>query len=132
MHITKSIGDVAELRVAAKYIDKGFTVSRPLTDHAPYDLLIDDGIKISRVQIKARSSRDDKISVELYTSSANNYNRNYSINDFDIIAVYNIDSGEIAALTWKDIQDCKKAVVLRLNKPIKEYKNIRYFSSYLI
>ena|SRR3990167_2993892 len=49
---TTFLGDVAELMAAAELVSRGYVVSRPLTNGAPYDLLVDVGGSIQKVQIK--------------------------------------------------------------------------------
>ena len=52
MAMTTHSGDLAELLAAAEFVRRGYTVSRPLTNGAPYDLLVDLGPSIKRVQVK--------------------------------------------------------------------------------
>jgi hypothetical protein len=49
---SKDKGDVAELEMALKFKKKNFIVSFPYGDNAAYDLLIDNGIQILRIQCK--------------------------------------------------------------------------------
>ena len=42
-------GDVAELMTAAELVRRGYIVSRPLTNGAAYDLLVDLGENIVKV-----------------------------------------------------------------------------------
>lgn len=49
---TKAIGDVSELEVALALARSGYIVSKPLGDSHRYDLIIDDGETLSRVQVK--------------------------------------------------------------------------------
>jgi hypothetical protein len=49
---TKAIGDRSELEVALALARAGYTVSKPLGDSHRYDLIIDDGETLSRVQVK--------------------------------------------------------------------------------
>ena len=125
MHHTKTSGDIAELIVAAKFIKLGYTVCRPLSEHARYDLLIDDGKEILKVQVKARSMKNGSISIPKYTS-----NKVYEKGDFDLIAAYCIDTQEIAVLKFDDLLD---TTVLRV-VPTKnnQTKNIRLFETYKI
>ena len=126
MHITKSIGDIAELKVAAKYIEKGFIVSKPLTDHAPYDLLIDKEGTILRVQVKARSISSGTVTVQNFTTS-----REYSSNDFDLFAVYCIDTGDIAEIKKEDFTNT--TLSLRVEKTKNNQSlNVKMFSEYTI
>lgn len=129
MHHTKTKGDSAELKVAAKFIDRGYVVSRPLTDHAAYDLLVDDGKQIKRVQIKARSINRGSVNVPRFTS-----NRKYKDGEVDLIAVYCIDNGEIAVVEW-DIfaKDGVDQVLLRVDAVQSgQVKNIRHFKDYAL
>lgn len=126
MHHTKTVGDIAELKAAARYIEKGYIVSRPLTEHARYDLLIDDTKKISRVQVKARSMKNGALCIQKYTS-----NSSYEEGDFDILVVYCIDTGVLAALSWEELT--KNDIMLRI-EPTKnnQTKNVRFFEDYKI
>ena len=49
---TNEKGDIAELKVALRAREMGMMVSRPMFDSARYDLILDDGIGLKRVQIK--------------------------------------------------------------------------------
>ncbi|MBV8299489.1 MAG: hypothetical protein JO083_08090 [Candidatus Eremiobacteraeota bacterium] len=49
---TKLKGDVSELRVAAALIEAGYAVSKPFGENQRYDLVIDDGERLQRVQVK--------------------------------------------------------------------------------
>jgi hypothetical protein len=49
---TKAIGDLSELEVAIALARAGYIVSKPLGDSHRYDLIIDDGEMLSRVQVK--------------------------------------------------------------------------------
>lgn len=52
MSNTKSIGDIAEINITAKFLEQGIPVSIPYGDNCPYDLIIDvDGLLL-KVQIK--------------------------------------------------------------------------------
>jgi len=55
MKNTTQLGDIAELMTAAELARRGYIVSRPLTNGAPYDLLVDTTEGIKRVQIKKAS-----------------------------------------------------------------------------
>lgn len=129
---SKTIGDQAELSVAAKFAEKGFFVSKPLTDNAPYDLIVDDGNFLKKVQVKARTERNNKISVELFTSMIN-YNRSYEEGDFDLLAIYNINTKEIAVIEWKEISSNTKGILFRTKLPLNnQTKGVRMFKDYVI
>ena len=45
-------GDIGEARAIYEYTKRGYVVSSPLHDSAKYDLIVDDGTKLSKVQVK--------------------------------------------------------------------------------
>jgi len=50
-------GDIGEARAIYEYTCLGYTVSRTIFDSAKYDLIIDDGTCLARVQVKTTSFR---------------------------------------------------------------------------
>lgn len=53
---TKNTGCALELEFAVECIRRGAIVSQPIGDNAPYDFIVDFGMKIYKVQIKSTSS----------------------------------------------------------------------------
>jgi hypothetical protein len=49
----KARGELAEARFLAKAMDLGLVVSKPFGDSARYDFVVDDGGRLSRVQVKS-------------------------------------------------------------------------------
>ena len=72
---SKSIGDLAELKVITDLTERGFDVSIPFGDNCKYDLIVDINGSLKKVQVKARSTRNNVISVELRSCM-----RNYTYN----------------------------------------------------
>jgi hypothetical protein len=65
---TKAIGDQSELEVAVKLARAGYIVSKPLGDSHRYDLIIDDGEKLSRVQVKTGRLVAGSVAFRCYSS----------------------------------------------------------------
>lgn len=65
---TKSVGDLSELIVALELARAGYSVSMPLGENQRYDLIIDDGDKLSRVQVKTGRLRRGAILFNTYSS----------------------------------------------------------------
>lgn len=127
---TKTIGDVAELTVAAFCIAKGWQVSKPYGDNAKYDLIIDRDNHLYRIQIKARSQRKGVINLELY-NNARSYRQTYDKTQLDAFIVFDIDTKRIAWLSWDDIDGISSNVTLRVKDVNnKQTANIRWFSDY--
>jgi PD-(D/E)XK endonuclease len=55
---TQRKGDIATTSAIATFTRLGFDVSVPLTESAPYDLVVDDGESLRRVQCKYAATRD--------------------------------------------------------------------------
>ena len=52
MRSTQRKGDIATARAVATFTELGFDVALPLTESAAYDLVVDDGDRLWRVQCK--------------------------------------------------------------------------------
>lgn len=134
---SKSFGDVAEIVATAEYIKAGYTVSRPLTDNAPYDFIVDDGTSLKKVQVKGRKPKNGVILVELYCN-ARSYNGIYASTDFDVMAVVNMDTYGVASLdTVKDrlfeSDSTYKTITLRIDPPkTSQTKGVKMFANYAI
>lgn len=65
-------GNIGEAAAILHFARLEYIVSKPLFENTPYDLLIDDGAGIQRVQVKTTSSlRNSNYRVELRTKGGN-------------------------------------------------------------
>lgn len=58
MRITQKKGDIAVAKAISTFTMLGLDVSVPLTESAAYDLLVDDGTSIYRVQVRYSSGTE--------------------------------------------------------------------------
>ena len=110
-------GNVAELAIAKEAARLGFSVLAPLTEHEPYDLVLDIGGRLLRVQCKWANRRGDVIPVNLTRSRRGPDGficRTYSSTEIDAIGVYCgvIDSCFLIPI---DEAEGRSAFQLRLN-----------------
>jgi hypothetical protein len=90
---TKLTSDVAESAAVTELLKQGFRVLRPIGDRLPYDLAIDDGGLLIRIQVK--SAWYDRAK-RLYTVDARRTKTNrrrmvrslYAPSDFDFAILY--------------------------------------------
>ena len=54
----KTIGTAGEQFFSYRALEQGFHVSQPLGDNLPYDLLVDSGLEIHRLQIKTTTTEE--------------------------------------------------------------------------
>jgi hypothetical protein len=72
MATLKQKGDLAELRVAADLIRQGHRILIPFGEDHDYDLAIDDGATLQRVQVKYTESDGAVVTVRCFSHSLTN------------------------------------------------------------
>ena len=105
-------GDIAELAVAKRFMEKGYHVCFPFSNDTPYDLIVDINGKFKRVQIKYSSGyvkQTDCITCKTHSSTGRDYREHC-----DMIVLYNPVHGcyLIDLEKWKT----KTGILLRLSK----------------
>lgn len=58
MRETQRKGDIGVAQAIATFTRKGYDVSLPLTESAAYDLIVDTGTELNRVQVRFTSSNE--------------------------------------------------------------------------
>jgi hypothetical protein len=65
-------GNIGEAAAILHFTRLGYIASKPLFENTPYDLIVDDGTRLQRVQVKtSNSSRNGNFRVELRTKGGN-------------------------------------------------------------
>jgi hypothetical protein len=70
---TQRKGDIATSRAIATFTAMGYDVSIPLTESAAYDLVVDDGDQLARVQCKFASDRRRQVDLRRIHSNSSGY-----------------------------------------------------------
>lgn len=70
---TQRKGDVATARAIATFTALGYDVSIPLSESAAYDLVVDDGLQLARVQCKFASDRRRQVDLRRIHSNSGGY-----------------------------------------------------------
>lgn len=79
------IGDSVELLFAARCMERGYSVSKPLSDKERYDLILDCNGILKRVQIKSSCTiTNGKFTFKLYSKATGGY----SLDDCDLIVLH--------------------------------------------
>lgn len=84
-------GNVAELAIATEAANLGLSVLKPLTEHETYDLALDLGERIWRVQCKWATLKDRVVHVHVgrcRTSKRGYVRTTYQAGDLDALAAY--------------------------------------------
>lgn len=128
-HHTKDKGDLGVLKAQADLAEKGHTILLPLTEHAPFDLVIyKDGI-FKRVQVKYRAVCSDG---SLFIPFKNNWadqnglhTRYVDKSSVDVFCVYCPDTDQCY---YFDPKKFGSSVKLRLRQPGNNAKKGIHFA----
>lgn len=130
-HHTKQKGDLGVIAVAKDLIQKGFFVSLPLTENAPFDLIASSQKNDYRVQVKSCSAKNGSVSVDLRGSWADQYGVHtglYDLDDFEVLAVYVLERDICLYFSFAG----EKSVCIRLDEPKNNQKlGVKMWSEYL-
>lgn len=126
-HHTKEKGDLAVLKIQADLCEQGFVVCVPLTEHAPFDLVLYKNGKFTSVQAKYCTPKNGVMLVDLRRSWADrkgNHSSPYLDGEFDALAVYCPDTRLCYYVSWST---CKNVETLSLRvAPAKTGANRRF------
>jgi hypothetical protein len=112
-------GEIGCLKVQLKAIEKGYLLSKPVSEHCRYDYILDDGQKLSKVQVKYASGQNKKttgsVTIELRKTHKNSVLK-YSKNEIDLILVYIPQVDKIICLSPNEF-DGKANFAIRFEYP---------------
>lgn len=83
----KARGEWAELVFLQEARRRGFQVAKPIGDTAAYDVLLDNGRRIFRVQVKSASHVQDR-GYKVIAAAGSRSKRPYTARDIDFLAAY--------------------------------------------
>lgn len=112
MFMTNSFkGQYAVLMVEKRALEKGFLVSHPISSQCRYDLIIDDGNTLFRVQVKYGNVKTKESGASKVCLRKNN--KPYLTSEIDALAIYLPILDKICWVTGNDFHG-KKALQIRL------------------
>lgn len=118
----KNQGDNAELRFMLLNHELGYIVSKPFGDNAKYDLIIDTGNSIERIQVKSTRRKETSSGMDCYNClvcSGSKLKEKYSEKDIDYVAIYVIPEETWYKIPIKEI----KGKTIKLYPHRKSQKN---------
>ncbi len=93
MRLTQRKGDIAVSQAVATFTKYGYDVSIPLTESAAYDLIVDTGLKLKRVQVRYTSGK--KVDLRRIHSNSQGYVvKKTTENAYDWLYIYTIENEE--------------------------------------
>ena len=91
-------GNISEAVVLAGYLKAGFLVSTPFGVGAPYDMIVDTGAALLRVQVKTGRVRNGTIEFETRRARSRTMRNGYKENEVDYFVICCSGVEEIYAL----------------------------------
>lgn len=126
MGLTNMKGDLAELKVAAKFLEKGCYVSYPFGDDTPYDLVVDMNGSLTKIQVKHISDNKGILTVKFDSNTGISYK-----GKVDYVVIYEPKSDRIFMLNPNEFNS--NSVRLRIEKTKNnQSKNVIFADDYLL
>ena len=135
MH-SKSIGDIGEAKVLAKFLELGYDVYLPFGENTRIDMIVDINGELYKIQVKTCSKIDNgcskfHLSNGCYRAGHDKaYLYAYNNTQIDYFALYSMEAEEIYFIHVDDANS--SGIWIRNNKPNKEHTSIRNAEDYLI
>ena len=95
---SKEVGDISVANIITKLLEFGYVVSIPFGDNLRYDLIVDNGIKLFRVQCKTAWIQDGCLAFNhksITTKNGKEISKSYNQNEIDLMLVYSPDLNKI-------------------------------------
>lgn len=125
----KRKGNIGELKIAADLCQKGYSVFTELGDISKTDLIVETEKKLIKIQVKALTSINGKVQLDIQKSGPN-YRFRYNKKDVDIFAIYVLDRDLIFYVPVVDALKHRQTTY-RIDPPKNNQKLlIRYVDDY--
>ena len=119
MRVTQRKGDIAVAQAVASFTKLGYEVALPLTESAAYDLIVDSGTQMHRVQVRYSSEKDIELR-RIHSNSRGYVVKKTKENAYDWLYILRPDGAEYL------IEECMHS---RRSVRPKEIHRIIYSSS---
>ncbi|RWZ87176.1 MAG: hypothetical protein EO766_11595 [Hydrotalea sp. AMD] len=142
LSVNKKQGNLGVARAIYEYTKMGYTVLVPLSDSDKYDLVIDDGVMLKRVQVK--TSRCKAKSYKSYTKTGYQVNLstkggNSTINtircreksDYDILFVL-LETGDCWSIPTEALGEAKHSIIVGATGPNAKYTEYKICKGYAL
>lgn len=132
MHHTKDKGDLGVLKAQVDLFEQGFIVALPVTEHAPFDLIIYKSGVCKTVQVKYRRiNRSGTLEIHFKTSWADKKGTHERPIDKEAVDVFCVYCPDTDRCYYFDPKSFNRSLSLRVNTPKNNQKRgIRMASDY--
>jgi PD-(D/E)XK endonuclease len=132
----KTKGDLAELKVAADLVARGYRVAIPFGEDNDFDLILIRAGRLERVQVKYTESNGKFVIVRTRSHSLTNgkvkRTKHYTAEMIEWIAVYDRTTDRCYYVPSSELGSGRSGFHLRLTDPLNNQRvGIRYATDYL-
>jgi hypothetical protein len=123
---TKQVGDSSEAAVLAELVERGYAVSLPFGDNDPYDLIVDSGARLHRVQVKTAWHEGERLRFKTGSKTTEDGEptvRDYSDSEVDAFAVRCREHGTLYWVPFE--QTGRKSTYLRVEAPEIDHPSVK-------
>ena len=132
---TVGIGDIGEAMAIVEFTQCGFVVSKPLSNNARYDLIVDKNNSLYRVQVKTTQSvKDGKM---IFSTKTMNYTQGllksirYEKDEVDLFFLYCVENNWKGIFNAKEVEQIPTELKIRVIPPRNGQKvGIRFAEDY--
>ena len=127
VHHTKEKGDLGVLKAQLDLFEQGFLILNPVTEHAPFDLVVYKDWRFQRVQVKYKSvDKSGSITVHFRSCWADKNGTHMRQTDKDEIDLYCIYCPDTDECYYLDPKNYNRSVTLRVEMPRNnQTKNVK-------
>lgn len=127
---SKAKGEISEAIILSKLIELGYSVSLPFGNNQRYDLILDDGARLMKIQCKTGRIRNDCVIFNTCSNNGFTYKKVSYKNQVDYIIVYCFDNNKLYKIPASDLPE--RGMSLRLIEPKKgsNQSSIRWARDY--
>jgi hypothetical protein len=131
----KTKGDLAELKVAADLVERGYRVAIPFGEDVDFDLILVREERLERVQVKHAQSDGFVIAVKCYSHSLTNgkirQTKRYTAASIDWLAVYDPTTDRCYYVPAAELGTGKNVLHLRLKSAMNgQRRGVRFADDY--
>ena len=119
MRDTQRKGDIAVTHAIAYFTIKGYDVSLPLTESSSYDLIVDTGSVLRRVQVRYSSGKEVELR-RIHSNSKGYVIKKTKINAYHWLYVFRPDGSEYLI---KKCYDSRRSITLQAKYKIQNVRS---------
>ena len=126
---TKTVGDISEAKVLAKFIELGWAVMIPFGENQRYDLVLDRGKGLERVQVKTAHYKSGAIRFKSCSQRTRTCIKDKYNGQADLFGIYCLELDKVYLMNIDETDH--QELTLRLERPKNnQSKYIRWATNY--